>query len=311
MGFRKLSVLLAVGLCLGASLTTGCGRSTRGQSVAIDGIKLSQEHPTVVEVDNWNGSVTIRAIPGLKAPSVRAKVKAAGAEAPKVGKLWEGVSVKATSSISGTERLLKVVSTATDDPPSQVSVDIEVRVAAVAETRVRNAGGQVELVHVNGPISVENGYGGRPGGPVEVRTGEAMTFPVTISTTGGKVLYIVGPGSTGTFDIVADNGPARFTSLLGQVKDVHPEYNHYRCILSEGTNPVSLRSGNGPVRASVVENAGTIGPEIWDGTPVWPKEPRIVGRLGGYYNDEPARMPWQKPQKPAGATEPAVPPPGQ
>jgi len=313
MGKWQLSVLFVAGT-IAVALAGGCTRSTRGQTIAIDGIKLSQDYPTVVEVENWNGSVTVRAVPGLKAPKVRARVHAAGSDAPKPGEMWDEVSVKATAAIPGTERLLKVVSTPVSDPPPQVGVDIEVHVAAVSETRIKNAGGPVELVHVNGPITIQNGWGGRPGGPVEVRTGEAMTFPINISTTEGKIRYVVGPGSTGAFDIVSDNGAAEFSSYMGEVKDVRPEFSHYRCILIDGSNAVNLRSGKGLVRASVQENAGTVGPEVWDGDFVWPKEPRIVGRLGGYYNDEPARLPWQKPAPkapPAPAPEPVQPTPGQ
>jgi hypothetical protein len=78
MGKWQLSVLFVAGT-IAVALAGGCTRSTRGQTIAIDGIKLSQDYPTVVEVENWNGSVTVRAVPGLKAP------KSAPGCTPRVG----------------------------------------------------------------------------------------------------------------------------------------------------------------------------------------------------------------------------------
>src|SRR5207248_2239068 len=61
----------------------------------------------------------------------------------------------------------------------------------------------------------------------------------------------------------------------------------WRGILNDGSNAVVLHSGEGPVRVMVLENAGTYGPELWDGWPSWPSEPHWLGRLGGYHDEEP------------------------
>jgi hypothetical protein len=168
-----------------------------------------------------------------------------------------------------------------------VSVDLTIRVAKADGIVVHNAGGPVELVRVGGAIHVENGSGGRPGGDVQVRTGDAMTKPSTLTTTSGTVLYQVGPGSTGTFNLMTDKGDVQFSSRLGEVSGVIPEPTRWRGVLNDGTNPVVLHSGDGLVRVHVIENAATYGPELWDGWPKWPKKPKAIGRLGGYYNDEP------------------------
>jgi hypothetical protein len=285
-----LSVLIIAGATAGSFLATGCMRSTRAAAVPIEGIKLPARFPTAVEVENFNGSVHIYADPQVKEAKVAMKVRPTSRNAPKPGHLEEAVVVKATASIQGAERLLRITGSAADSPPKDVALDLFIRVPQINATRVRNAGGPVELVRVGGTVAVENGAGGRAGGDVQVRTGEAMTDTSTISTTNGKVLWQVGPGSSGKFDLVSDTGQALFTCRLGEVSEVVPDYGHYRGTLNSGTNAITLRSGSGSVQALVIENADTYGPELWDGWPVWPTKPRFIGRLGGYYNDEPAHL---------------------
>ena len=290
------------GVTIAAALvlsTAGCMRSTRARAVPIDGIKLPVQYAAAVEVDNFNGSVHVYADPNVTEAKVSAKVRPTSKDAPKVGELERAVEVKATASIAGSERLLRVTGRAADDPAKDVAIDLFIRVPKITATRVRNAGGPVELVRVGGTVKVENGVGGRPGGDVQLRTGEAMTEPSTMTTTSGKVLWQVGPGSTGKFDLVSESGQAIFTCRLGEVSEVVPDYTHYRGTLNSGQNTIALRSGAGSVEALVIENAGTYGPETWDGWPEWPSHPRILGRLGGYYNDEPARITRKRTPPPA------------
>lgn len=279
--------LAVLGMVLMAS---GCMRATRPQVVPIAGIKLPPQYAATVEVENFNGSVHVYADRSVEMAEVKSRVRPTSKNAPKAGELEEAVVVTATASIEGSERLLRVSGKAADEPAKDVAIDLYIRVPKVIATRVRNAGGQVELVRVGGTVAVENGAGGKTGGDVQLRTGEAMTETSTMTTTSGKVLWQVGPGSSGKFDLVSDTGQAMFTCRLGEVSGVVPDYNHYRGTLNNGKNAVTLRSGNGAVQALVIENAGTNGPETWDGYPEWPAHPRFIGRLGGYYNDEPARI---------------------
>lgn len=279
-----VGILMVMG---GAALGLG-GCAGRGvtMNVPIQGPALPADYPTTVDVTNWNGSVYVVADPGAKAPEVAAKVRrTSGGMKPK--ELPGTVTVTAQSSISATERLLKVNSAPAGGSAAPVAVDLYVRVPKSDGVQVRNSGGPVELVRVGGAVQVENGAGGRPGGDVQIRTGDAMTKPASLMTSQGKVLYQVGPGSSGNFTLMTDKGDVQFASHLGDVKEVVPEPTRWRGILNNGSNPVVLHSGEGQVRVLVIENAATYGPELWDGWPTWPKEPKWLGYLGGYYNDEP------------------------
>jgi hypothetical protein len=122
------------------------------------------------------------------------------------------------------------------------------------------------------------------GGDVTVRTAAAMTESVNVRTSAGRVLYQVGPGSTGKFELTSDSGQAKFDSQVGVVRQAKSEPGHYRGQLDGesstaiGVNPVMLHSGAGDVMARVIPNAMTF-TERWDGG--WPTSPTWLARLGG------------------------------
>jgi hypothetical protein len=307
----KLSGFGILALAAAISLLAGCGRATR-MAVPIEGTPLEPAYGTTVEVTNWNGSVHIVADPRVRAAQVSARVRTSTRGTwKKEGDLVAAADVKATSTIGANGRTLTVVSAPATQPPKDIAVDLFIRVPKVSATHVRNSGGSVEVVRTEGPVDVVNSGSG---GDIQVRTGAAMTEPSTLMTNSGRVLYQVGPGSTGRFDLAADKGPSpQFSSRLGEANDVRPEMLRYTCIFNDGKNPVVLRSGDGLVRATVMADAGEYGPEIWDGYFVWPQYPRWVGRLGGYHNDEPAlsHMRQQMMQGRDRAAEVQTPPPQQ
>jgi len=286
MNKTRLSGVVGV-LILVTCLFGGCARRGVRVDVPVQGVRLPSEYGTAIDVSNWRGSVYVVADPRVKEPVVRALVRPVGKGAPKRSMLSDAVKVTANSSINGAERLLKVRSVAATEPAAPVQVELYIRVAKADGLTIRNAGGPVELVRVGGAIDVENGFGGQAGGDVQVRTGDAMTKSSTLVTSSGKVLYQVGPGSTGAFNLMADKGEVQFNSRLGEVTGVVPEETRWRGVLNGGQNQITLHSGDGLVRVHVIENAGTYGPETWDGYPKWPSKPRFIGRLGGHYNDEP------------------------
>jgi hypothetical protein len=286
---RTFSRVLAVAVLAGAVGMGGCS-GTRPAAVPVEGLELSQDYGPTVDVTNFWGTVQVIADPKRPA-GVSASIRPVGKNAPTKGKeLRKAAEVTATNGVEGGRRLLRVVTTPAvdaDGNPLDVAVDVVVRVPKTEGVRIRNAGGGVDLVGVEGPVSVENGVGGQPGGEVYLRTGAAMTEPVTMSSTSGNVIYQVGPGSTGTFVITSDKGDAEFFSRLGNVSEVRPTPSRYTAVLDDGANRVALHTNEGTARAMILPNSGTYGPDMWDGWPKWPKHPKPIGRLGGYYNDEP------------------------
>jgi hypothetical protein len=288
---RHRSLHSAPVLILVALVLTGCGRGAR-IAAPIQGLEIAPDYGPTLDITNFRGSVTVEVDPRVERPEVIARVLPS--ERRRLGErlrikdaeLAGKVNVQAESGLDGGRRRLTIVTTPTAEAPD-IYVDLTVRIAKTEGVSVRNTGGPVELVRVSGPITVLNGVGGAEGGDVTVRTGSVMTNPVTLTTTRGDVLYQVGPGSTGIFDLATDSGTAQFYVKMGRVAEARPEPSRYRAVLNEGSNPVTLRTGQGFVRVVVLENSDTYGPDLWDGYPTWPKYPKPIGRLGGHHNDEP------------------------
>ncbi len=295
---RSLGRLGLLGIAVvGVVLLGGCGVLGRGARVDVPlaGLEVDPEYGPTIDVSNFRGSVRVIADERAKTPTVSARVRRLDRSLRLRDKeLAQKATITADSGIEDGRRLLRVETAPTGE--DEVAVDLVVRIATTEGIRVRNAGGPVELVGIQGPVTVINGVGGAAGGDVTVRTGEAMTDHVNLVTTDGTVLYQVGPGSSGAFYLETDSGKAEFYAKIGKVTEARPSVSTYRAVLNSGDNPISLRSGDGNVRVVVLQNAGTYGPDHWDGYPVWPKYPKPIGRLGGYHNDEPL---FRKRQAPA------------
>jgi hypothetical protein len=263
-----------------AVLASGIGGCAGGKKaiVPVQGPVLTKEYPTTVDVDNWRGSVLIEADPTAQAPSVRAITTKAG-KVPHGTDVKTSVPATATASFVGGRPVLRV---ATKPPEGELDVTTEVRVSVprLAGASVRNSGGTVEISGVAGPVAVENGAPGKPGGDVIVWTGEAITDPVTLSTSKGHVLFQAGPGTSGQFDLSTDKGRAEFSSLRGDVMNAHPEGQRYRGVLDGGTNPIALHTGWGNVLARVMPNAGTYVPNAYTGDFQWPSSPDWLRKMG-------------------------------
>lgn len=269
---RTLLLLALVPLTL-----AGCQRTPRLE-VPIQGMNHRPDLGVDIEVINWAGSVTVVSDPKYTRAQVLQRVRRLTREGPKSEELRQQVVVNAEASIEGGRRLLRVRSTPNAGAnPELAAVDVIVRVARAEDVRISNTRGPVSVSGFAGTLNVENGSSGAPGGDIQVRTQRGIKLPVTLTTNEGNVIFKSGPGSKGTFDLLGGGQMPEFVSKLGTVTQARPDpaRNRYRAVLDGGTNGVTLRTDKGLVVAEVIENAGTAGPDIWDGWPDFTKGPRI------------------------------------
>lgn len=273
--------VLSLCLLVCALLLAGCQRSS-SFSVRVEGLKVPREYPIWLDVSNWNGEVQVVANDRYAQPEVRARVRALSDAAPRSAEdLRRTVRVRAISSEEAGRRVLRVVGEAAVSPSPPVALDIQVRLPRSSGVRVLNGGGAVELVGIAGPIDVQNGSPGKPGGSIDIRTGRAITEPVTLITQNGTIQYLVGPGSTGRIEATTTDGMPFVDARVGTVSGVSYQGNLWRGNLGDARNPVLLRTHKGDARILVLENAGEIGREYWDGWPQWPTSPRWIAKLAG------------------------------
>lgn len=276
---RSLCLPLCVLACV--LLLGGCQRSS-SFTVKVEGMKVPREYPIWVDISNWNGEVQVVANDRYSQPEVRARVRALSDAAPRSAEdLRKTVRVRAISNEEAGKRVLRIQGDAATVPTPPVALDLQVRIPRSWGVRVANSGGTVELVGVAGPIDVQNGSPGKPGGSIDIRTGRAITEPVTLITQNGTIQYLVGPGSTGRIEASTTEGMPFVDARVGTVSGVNYQGNLWRGNLGDARNPILLRTHKGDARILVLENAGEIGREYWDGWPEWPTSPRWIAKLGG------------------------------
>lgn len=243
--WRWVAAILAAAWVLG-----GCSGPAK-QEVEVGGAGLSAASRPVLDVTNRNGSVRVEVDPLLSQPVVRAQISPGAGSELKAKEAAEHAWIAAETVNEGGREVVRILAEPKEGSPETPRIHLLVLTPPTSGVTVRNAGGAIELIGVAGPIEVENGIGGGPGGRVEVRTDEIMTWPVTLTTTEGPVFYQVPPESTGRFDISTESGKARFVAKGGSVGGVLAAEDRWVGTLNRGENPVTLRSGDGFVRAMV------------------------------------------------------------
>src|ERR1043165_8355032 len=134
------------------------------------------------------------------------------------------------SSMDDNRRLLKITGRPNFEAgsPVPVAIDLQVRLPRAWGIHVVNSGGEVELIGVGGPITIENGAPGQEGGDIQVRTGVPIKDAVNVRTTSGRVVYQVGPGSTGNFDLQTPSGTPEVTAEVGTLDKVSMQPDRWR-----------------------------------------------------------------------------------
>ncbi|MEX0877133.1 MAG: hypothetical protein WD114_06710 [Phycisphaerales bacterium] len=269
MHHTKALIPLVVLLALGLGLLPGCTRmgglrarmaaKELAHTVPIQGDPITVGRLNAVVVDNPYGKVKVYAKPGHEEAHVRFRVdqerrlrwRAArqGFEFDPVGEYFTAVHTNdgelSTLTISPTD--LTVMGYR---PP----IDLTITIPQCDGIEVRNAGGKVIIVGVEGVINVESGDSTIAGGPIEIRTDRTQIESVYASTTNGHVTLITGPGSAGTVELIAPRGTTSFNSRYGIVDDSMPSKGHWTGVWNDGINEIRLRTEDGDATLMVVEN---------------------------------------------------------
>jgi hypothetical protein len=244
-------------LTLVAALGWGCrvGNAGAHREVLIAGAATppDREADLAVDVQNHRGSVRVYVDPRYKQPRVRAlrvppggvrpdrDRRAAPDPGPQAG--WAAAELLVIEG-RGTLRVLA-------EQPFEDYADwatlIEIRLPRCNGVRVRNSGGLVELVNVQGAIDVDNGPPGTAGGSIALRTRHTIVDPLALHTPQGDITVRVGPNSAFALDASTRSGRVDVVARGYTATDALIERFSWAGKVNSGESPAVLTTGSGNV----------------------------------------------------------------
>lgn len=265
---RSLILIFALAT-LAAGLLPGCTRmgglrarmaaDELAHTVQIKGDPITLGRLNAVIVDNPYGKVKVYAKPAHEQANVTFRVQQENRlrwRAARMGFDFDPVGeyFTATHSNNGELSVLTISPTDLTVEGYRPPIDLTINIPQCDGIEVRNAGGKVVIVGVQGAIHVESGDAEVPGGPIEIRTDKEQVEEIYAYSNGGNVTLVTGPGSAGTVELVAPRGVTSFNSRFGVVNHSMPRKGHWTGIWNDGTNSIYLESLDGDASVMVVDN---------------------------------------------------------
>ena len=265
---RLMIMIFTLGV-LAAGLLPGCTRmgglrarmaaNEIAHTVPIEGDPVIIGRLNAVVIDNPYGKVKVYAKPAHEQAHITFRVQQERRlrwRAARQGFEFDPVGEYFTATHTHTGELSTLTVSPTDlsvegyRPP----IDLTVEIPQCDGIEVRNAGGKVVIVGVEGAIHVESGDSVVAGGPIEIRTEREQLEEIYAMSNGGHVTLVTGPQSAGTVELVAPRGKTSFSSRYGIVDDSMPSKGHWTGVWNNGTNSIYLESQDGDASVLVVEN---------------------------------------------------------
>lgn len=265
---KSLIALIAL-IVVAGGLLPGCKRmgglrarmvaNELAHTVPIEGDPVIIGRLNAVVVDNPYGDVRVEAKPAHEQAHITFRVQKENLlrwRAARMGLDFDPVGeyFTATHTHNGELSTLTVAPTNLTVEGYRPPINLTVRIPQCDGIEVRNAGGKVIIVGIEGAIRVESGDNEIPGGPVEIRTDKEQLEEIYAVSNGGHVTLVTGPHSAGTVELVAPRGKTSFNSRYGIVNHSMPSKGHWTGIWNEGTNSIYLESLDGDASVMVVEN---------------------------------------------------------
>jgi hypothetical protein len=225
-----------------------------------DPILLATTGPVSVDVDNFAGSVSVRANPTLSDTRVvveRAshrgwfKYESAGEE---LGRIEYVVSLD--RDLSGGE-VVKIRSDHLGRMSAFGRANVRIETPELESVRIRTTRGSVLVLDQRGEVDIRTSHG-----DVRVATPWPARDAVSIVNQDGDVDYRIRGESTGRFDLETVNGVVNHRCKYGTWRGIGPDNRSDRivAVLNNGDNPVVIRTTEGDIDVAVVPDPVGLGP---------------------------------------------------
>lgn len=257
--FRWAFHLLAATILLGLG---GCGGVLRPstwayKSTTDDPVPLAVTGPVMVDVESFNGDVTINADPRntLATVTVRRQATHGWGRAVESDRSLATIQYSANIVPSEFGDLLQIRTWTTGSEPWFQRAHVRIDVPLVDGVSIRTSNGNVTVKNIEGEVHIETSHG-----DVRLLTNRPMIQPVSIRNRYGDIDYRIRAESTAEFDCQTVDGSVDQRCRHGRLI-VHSGTTGTRLLatLNDGKNPVRLRTVQGDIRVAVVADATDVG----------------------------------------------------
>ena len=157
----------------------------------------------------------------------------------------------------GPVETLRIETSYSGPEPWFMRANLRIETPRLDRVRVRTARGIVSIRNNTGPVDIETSRG-----DVTVATSHPLRDAARILVSEGDVDYRVPGGSTGSFDLAVVEGDVQLRVTEGRLRfsDVPSTQQAVIATLDRGENPGRIRSTEGTIRISVVEEPLSFGP---------------------------------------------------
>lgn len=258
-----LTAVLAGGVIPGCTRMGGLRARMAADELAhtipIEGDPVIIGRLNAVVIDNPYGNVRVVAKPANEQAQVTFRVQQENRlrwRAARMGFDFDpvGAYFTATHTHNGELSTLTVVPTDLAVEGYRPPINLTVAIPQCDGIEVRNAGGKVILIGIEGAIRVESGDSVAAGGAIEIRTDKEQVEEIYAISNGGNVTLVTGPASAGTVELVAPRGKTSFNSRYGIVNHSMPRVGYWTGVWNDGTNKIYLESQDGDAKIMVVDN---------------------------------------------------------
>lgn len=266
---RRRALLAAVLLCPMLGVLPGCPPKVgyrkggliarmvfakRERQVTIEGVPVTNGRFTAFDIDNPDGSVTIRVGDGYPEAYIGARIRdEAKHEAAAREEGWEFDRVKdwftAEHVTAGETGVVTVRPTeATLNDGTRPFLDLWVQTPTCDGLEVRSRYGSVRVYGLRGSVRVESD------GDIEIKTEEPLSGTIELRSLEGDVFLVAPPASKGTFLINAPDGRVVFNARNGRTEQARPRDGEWSGVFNRGTNPVTITSETGNASVYIREH---------------------------------------------------------
>jgi hypothetical protein len=213
--------------------------------------------PVALDVDSFNGDVTVECDPSLAIGRLRV-TRVATHGAGRRGESKDSLaSIHYTADLVPGDigQVLQVRTWSDDDEPHFQRAHVKIELPEVDGVFIRTSNGDVEVIGIEGETNITTSYG-----RVRVMTNLPMFEPVTLINNSGSIDYRVRGESTGSLDCRTLRGKVRHRVRFGELI-VHEgtSYDRLHATLNSGSNPVVMRAADGDISIAVVAEPTEVG----------------------------------------------------